>query len=74
MNNNNYKVTFTVIGNRDCGHGVGFGRSVKDAIKRASQLAWLEYEKQGNTNWADNWMVICNPYGRTVYADFASSY
>jgi len=74
MNNNTYKVNFTVIGNRNCGHGVGFGRSVKAAIKQASNLAWSEFEKQGNSNWADNWMVIHNPYGRVVYQDFASSY
>lgn len=67
-----FKVNYTIIGNRDCVQSTGFSKSVKIALQNALRAAWDEYERSYNTNWADTWVVIHNPYGKQVFAGFES--
>ena len=66
-----FEINFQLIHNRGCESVTVQNRSVKRAMKMARQQAWLQYYKSGATNWADVWLVITNPYGKVVYADFA---
>jgi hypothetical protein len=67
-----FKVNFYIIGNREGASSTGFSGSVKKALARAESAAWREFDKLGNTNYADCWVTIFNPYGKQVFAGFES--
>ena len=67
-----FKVTYTIIGNRDCIRNAGFSKSPKIALQNALRSAWDSYERSHNTNWADCWVRIYNPYGKEIFSGFES--
>ena len=67
-----FKVTYTIIGNRDCICNAGFSKSPKIALQNALRAAWDTYERSHNTNWADCWVRIYNPYGKEIFSGFES--
>lgn len=65
-----FKVDWHIIGNRVGVSGTGFSRSPMSAIKKAESAAWNKYDASGNTNYADSWVTIFNPYGKQIFAGF----
>jgi len=71
MNNTNtFKVSFCVIGNKDCCQSVAFSGSIKKALKQAASKAWDLFNTSSNTNWADCWVTIYNPKGKQIWSGF----
>lgn len=65
-----FKVNWYIIGNREGVSATAFSRSPMSAIKKAESAAWNSYEASNNTNYADSWVTIVNPYGKQVFAGF----
>ncbi len=65
-----FKVNWYIIGNRNGVSATAFSPSPMSAIKKAESAAWNSYEASNNTNYADSWVTIVNPYGKQVFAGF----
>jgi hypothetical protein len=70
--NNLFSVNFSVIGNRNCVEATVFSKSVKKAVRAASEEAWEKFNNSNNTNWADCWVRITNPRHKVIFAGFES--